>query len=180
MDRYRARALSRYYPAATVKGGSQRLFTAVLVIAFFPAGISLSAEEPNGSRRFQVVSERNAYYGDLHLMTENAVTAYTRGIRIGPNDAYRFARGETVTVDGQPVTRKSAPLDFLAVTDVAENMGLFKTLYDPSSPFSQSEIGKQFLDPATRGKAFSKVFELMFTGRGREAALLGLDPEVVQ
>jgi Protein of unknown function (DUF3604) len=127
-----------------------------------------------------VNAEREAYYGDLHLMSGNAITGYFWGVHATPNDAYRFARGESVTIDGQIVRRKSAPLDFLAVTDIAEDLGLFNTLYDANSPFSQTEIGKEIRDPATRSQAFRKVFDMTYMGRGRERALFGLDPHVVK
>lgn len=125
-------------------------------------------------------SERQAYFGDLHVMSGNAITGYFMGVRVTPDDAYRFARGEFVTIDGQRVGRKSAPLDFLAVTDISEDMGLFNTLYDPDSPLSRTEIGKEIRDPVTRAKAFPKVFDMSYTGRGRGLVSFGLDPQVLK
>ena len=47
------------------------------------------------------------------------------GARLGPKEAYRFARGEEVTSStGQPV-KLSRPLDFLVVADHSDNMGFF-------------------------------------------------------
>ena len=44
------------------------------------------------------------------------------GTRVGPDEAYRFARGETVKAsDGQSV-RLGRPLDFLVVADHARRM----------------------------------------------------------
>ena len=47
------------------------------------------------------------------------------GARLGPEDAYRFAKGEeVVSSTGLPV-RLSRPLDFLVVADHSDNMGFF-------------------------------------------------------
>ncbi|MBV9994776.1 MAG: DUF3604 domain-containing protein [Caulobacteraceae bacterium] len=68
--------------------------------------------------------ERNAYWGDLHLHTELSSDAFVlMGTRVGPEDAYRFASGETIAYLGAPIRRRW-PLDFLAVTDHSEKLGV--------------------------------------------------------
>jgi hypothetical protein len=50
-------------------------------------------------------------WGDTHLHTANSPDAFAFGNRLGPEEAYRFARGETVTsASGQRVqlSRRSA------------------------------------------------------------------------
>jgi len=39
----------------------------------------------------------NVYWGDTHLHTGMSMDAGAFGARLGPKDAYRFARGEEVT-----------------------------------------------------------------------------------
>ncbi len=86
--------------------------------------------------------DREAYFGDIHLHTTNSFDAYAlMGTKTTPEEAYRFARGETIDYLGQPI-RRSEPLDFLAVTDHSENIGVFNQLDDPNSAFSLSELGK--------------------------------------
>jgi hypothetical protein len=64
-------------------------------------------------------------WGDSHLHTSLSMDAGLFGNRLGPRDAYRFARGEeVVSSTGQPV-RLSRPLDWLAVTDHSDGMGFF-------------------------------------------------------
>jgi len=46
------------------------------------------------------------------------------GNLVGPEDAYRFARGETVTSSTGQRARLVRPLDFLVVADHAQNFGL--------------------------------------------------------
>jgi hypothetical protein len=85
---------------------------------------------------------REAYYGDLHLHTSYSLDAYLGvALRVDPDTAYRFARGDVVDYLGHPVRRRE-PLDFLAVTDHAENLGVVNELDDPHSAVSQSDVGK--------------------------------------
>ena len=85
---------------------------------------------------------REAYFGDLHLHTSYSLDAYLAGgSKVGPDEAYRFAKGEVVSYLGQPTQRRQ-PLDFMAVTDHSELMGIADTLEDPNSEFSKSKVGR--------------------------------------
>jgi len=100
--------------------------------------------------------KRNAYFGDLHLHTAYSFDAYLgRGTRVTPDDAYRFARGEPIQVHGQTI-RRTWPLDFLAVTDHGENLGLGAALQDPDSAASRSALGRR-LREALASKAWRKT-----------------------
>jgi len=91
--------------------------------------------------------QRHAYFGELHLHTTMSFDAWSFGTKITPDQAYRFGRGETVMVppeqvniqEGlqatQPVpTKRAWALDFMAVTDHSENMGVINQVDDPSNP----------------------------------------------
>src|SRR5688500_12703621 len=57
------------------------------------------------------------FFGDTHLHTSLSFDAGAAGCRIGPKEAYRFAKGEQIMASsGQPV-KLSRPLDFLVVAD---------------------------------------------------------------
>src|ERR1700733_4211664 len=89
-------------------------------------------------------AERQAYYGDLHLHTSYSFDAYVLfGAQVDPDGAYRFARGESVDYLGG-TAKRNEPLDFLAVTDHSENIGVFNSLDDPNSDLSKSEVGKAY------------------------------------
>ena len=58
-------------------------------------------------------------------------------VKIGPDDAYRFGKGEAIDHVGGRKIKIGRPLDFMAVTEHAEYMGLylqFCLLYTSPSP----------------------------------------------
>lgn len=68
-------------------------------------------------------------FGDTHLHTALSLDAGAAGARLGPREAYRFAKGEEVISNtGQPV-KLSRPLDFLVVADHTDNMRLVTDLF---------------------------------------------------
>ena len=69
-------------------------------------------------------------WGDTHLHTSNSVDAFGFGVRLGPEEALRFARGEEVTSSTGQKARLARPLDFLVITDHAEMIGAIKALAD--------------------------------------------------
>ena len=82
---------------------------------------------------------RQPYFGDLHVHTRYSADAYIFGTRVGPRDAYAFARGATIPiVDEMEAATRSAtidrPLDFMAVTDHAEFFGEVDLCATPGSP----------------------------------------------
>jgi len=85
--------------------------------------------------------DRNAYFGDLHEHTTFSLDAYML-FRTGvtPDEAYRFAKGEPVSALGHTY-RRNEPLDFMAVTDHAEQFGFGIELMDGTSALSRSPVG---------------------------------------
>lgn len=98
---------------------------------------------------------RDAYYGDLHLHTSYSLDAYFAGTDVvDPEKAYRFARGDAVGYLHQSIRRRE-PLDFMAVTDHAEYLGIFTNLDDPKSAVSQSDAGREVNAWIRAGKSTS-------------------------
>jgi hypothetical protein len=62
-------------------------------------------------------------WGDTHLHTANSFDAAAFGNTLGPEPAYRFARGEEVVSSTGQAVRLSRPLDFLVIADHAEGLG---------------------------------------------------------
>jgi len=137
-----------------------------------PGGTYTSATPP---------AQRRAYFGEMHLHTTMSFDAWSFGTRITPDQAYRFGRGETVMVPAEqvniqqhihathPVPAKRAwPLDFMAVTDHSENMGVFNQFDDPGNPLSKTPMAAQFhKDPHS---AFYLVANALAKGGGKPPA----------
>ncbi len=67
---------------------------------------------------------RQVLWGDTHLHSSLSTDAFGFGIRLGPEEAYRFASGETVTSTHGVPARLARPLDFVVLADHAESFGL--------------------------------------------------------
>lgn len=100
----------------------------------------------------------NVYFGDTHLHTELSMDAGAFGNRIGLDEAYKFAKGESVTSSSGLTAKLSRPLDFLVVADHSDGMGLFQALFNKD----------EWIMKYPQGKKWSKLIE---DGRGGEAAI---------
>ncbi|WP_296597219.1 DUF3604 domain-containing protein [Phenylobacterium sp.] len=105
-------------------------------------------------------------FGDLHMHTGWSFDAFTFGTTATPEDAYNFAQGGALAHPAGGVYRLDRPLDFLAVTDHSEFMGVMIRMRDPSSPLSKLAIAKAALDrdPKVSGAAFRAVANAFRTG----------------
>ncbi|MFK5922650.1 MAG: DUF3604 domain-containing protein [Verrucomicrobiota bacterium] len=89
----------------------------------------------------QAEDERHAYFGETHMHTAYSLDAYLGGTRLTPNDSYRYAKGETVMVNGKSVSHKR-PLDFAAVTDHAEYIGEMYSTLNEGAPGHDQQLLK--------------------------------------
>ena len=113
---------------------------------------------------------RNAYFGDLHLHTALSVDAYITNTRTLPEDAYRYAKGEAIDhVSGQKI-QLSEPLDFLAVTDHAEIIGVARAMDDPDDPLSKTPLAADITsgEYSVSHRAFATVVNAAATGTAGE------------
>jgi hypothetical protein len=82
------------------------------------------------------------FFGDTHLHTSYSTDAGMVGCTLGPEDAYRFATGETVVSSTGVPARLHRPLDFLVVSDHAENLGLAPAIAESNPKLLENEWGK--------------------------------------
>ena len=130
-----------------------------LLFAYRP-GIAADSVDPS----IPVNPTRDVYYGDIHLHTSNSIDAAWAGTRTTPRDAYRYAQGYPVTYFGHVVKRK-APLDFLAVTDHAEYMGVAMQILQKDGPFTKTDWPSQmFADDGKPGAGFTKLMRSALRG----------------
>jgi len=69
------------------------------------------------------------YWGDTHVHTNLSADGNLAGnTDVGPEDAYRFARGEEVVSQSGQRAKLGHPLDFVVLSDHAEGLGLLPLL----------------------------------------------------
>lgn len=98
------------------------------------------------------------FFGDTHLHTSFSFDAGAFGARLGPSDAYRFAKGEQVMASSGQPAKLGRPLDFLVVADHSDNMGFFPDLL----------VGKPNIVADAQGRRW---FDMISSGKGADAAI---------
>lgn len=134
------------------------IFSSNLALAQSHAGVAEDALE--SPRHYSPYIERTAadsnlaegvYWGDTHLHTSYSTDAGMMGNTLGPDDAYRFARGEEVIASHGMRVRLIRPLDFLVVADHAENLGLAPFIAESNPELLKSEWGRAVHDMVKSG-----------------------------
>ena len=102
------------------------------------------------------------FFGDTHCHTTYSADAGMVGNSLGPDEAYRFAKGETVISSTGLPARLARPLDFLVIADHAENLGLAPLLAANDETLLATEFGQKLRaaldagDPAGAWKIWSQ------------------------
>ena len=110
------------------------------------------------------------FFGDTHLHTALSPDAGLAGTKLGLDEAYRFARGETVTSNSGQQAALKRPLDFLVVADHSENLGLAQGLEASNPELLKSSLGQQLHDLLKAGKGREAFYLLVqWMAKGSEA-----------
>ena len=96
-------------------------------------------------------------FGDTHLHTAFSADAGLVGATLTPDDAYRFARGEEVVSSTGVPARLARPLDFLVVTDHAENLGLPVAMAERSPVLMATDWGQEIVATTAPGTTESMI-----------------------
>ncbi len=91
------------------------------------------------------------YWGDTHLHTSNSGDAFAYGTRLGPEDAYRFARGEEVEYIPGRSAKLSQPLDFLVIADHAVGLGIGAEIYSGNPDLIKDPTIKRWHEMMKKG-----------------------------
>ncbi|MED5386673.1 MAG: DUF3604 domain-containing protein [Pseudomonadota bacterium] len=116
-------------------------------------------------------TERNAYFGDLHVHTMYSFDAFIFGTTSSPDDAYEFAKGGTLTHPAGFDMSLDTPLDFYGVSDHAFYLGVLRQMADPSTEISKhpAAAGMSTLGGSDdRGSKFGAILAFMRSDRGEE------------
>jgi hypothetical protein len=95
---------------------------------------------PYADRRYPT----RVYWGDQHLHTSFSADAGLVGDRLGPDDAFRFARGEQLRSSTGQLVQLDRPYDWLVVSDHASYLGLPQGLAEANPAILNTPAGKRW------------------------------------
>jgi len=139
-----------------------RVKPAVLMIAVCVGAIGTAAQAGSDEPYSPYANPKHAqrvYFGDLHLHTSYSADAGMIGNTLGPAEAYRFARGEQVTTSSGLPLRLDRPLDFLAVSDHAENLGLPEAIRRSDPELLKTQKGREWHDLVKQGEGYKAFID---------------------
>jgi hypothetical protein len=118
-------------------------------------------------------------WGDTHLHTNLSLDARAFGVILGPEEAYRFARGEEITASHGERVKLSRPLDWLVVTDHSDAMGAMNEIVAGNPDLMREPLLKDWHDRIKAGgdTALAATMEVIETFAGISGEKL---PEILQ
>ena len=123
-----------------------RASTLLLAVALTGLAAAAAADAPYSKPTGEDFA-RNVYWGDLHVHSNLSPDSYTMGnANLGPDSAYRFAKGERVASHVNMDLQLRRPLDFLMVSDHAEFLGVFVKLDNEDEALLGTTLGKRWND----------------------------------
>ncbi|MBW1840911.1 MAG: DUF3604 domain-containing protein [Deltaproteobacteria bacterium] len=90
-------------------------------------------------------------WGDTHLHTSLSLDARAFGATLGPEAAYRFARGEEVTTSHGERVKLSRPLDWLVIADHSDGMGAMNEIIKGNPNLLRDATVKDWHDRIIKG-----------------------------
>jgi hypothetical protein len=120
---------------------------------FVPTQDYLSGAYPGAT--YSPYAERafpsHVYWGDTHLHTGLSPDAGIFGNTTGPDEAYRFARGEQVRSSRGLPLKLSRPLDWLVVTEHSDAMGFATDIRQGAPNILAFDKGREWYDGLQAG-----------------------------
>ncbi len=138
------------------------------------SGTLTTSEASHNSPDYSPFVDRNLpdkiLWGDTHLHTSLSVDAGFFGNKLGPEQAYRFARGEEVTASKGERAKLIRPLDFLVIADHAVYYGLPVQLATSDPILLADPTGKRWhkLYNGTQEEAMQAFYEVLQSGTNGE------------
>jgi len=119
-------------------------------------------------------------WGDEHVHTGWSGDAGMGGATLTPEDAVRFARGEEViSTTGQPV-KLARPLDWIAVTDHSDGMGVIFGIKDGDPQFMSDPTLKKWHDMMAAGQGRAATMELIAAQSNKRLPPAIMDPKFMK
>jgi hypothetical protein len=169
-----------------MRPGSHRVAFAIAVLAFGASRAAVAQEHASEADKDAVKAQTGEYspyvgqhfpnrvfWGDTHLHTSNSADAGFLNDRVGPEEAFRFARGEVVISTGGLRAKLQRPYGFLVVSDHAEYLGLTPALRKGDPLLLENETGRRWHDMMKKSKesAFEAAMECVLSINSRDEKL---------
>ncbi len=166
--------------------------TAVLTLVLLSFGVMVSCKKAEGPQPAQSANQtsneqttppnpdRNAYFGDEHIHTSWSVDAWVMGNRItGPDDALKYAQGQTIKHPLGYDIKIDTPMDFMGVTDHSEYVGVTRMANTPGSALSKLPEAQPLIlkDPNSAADQ-QKVFLYLLSLTSKPPIKAFMSPEV--
>ncbi len=123
-------------------------------------------------------------WGDTHVHTSNSLDARATGTTLGPEEAFRFARGDEVISSHGERLKLSRPLDFLVVSDHSDAMGAMNEIIAGDPDLMRNPTLRDWHDRIIQGgsTALDAAIEVVYAFAGIAGPPIPeevLDPEFV-
>lgn len=107
-------------------------------------------------------------WGDTHLHTNLSLDARAFGVTLGPEDAYRLARGEEIETSHGERIKLSRPLDWLVITDHSDALGAMDEVVKGNPELLKDPKAKDWHDRINKGgdTALAATMEIIETFAG--------------
>ena len=127
-------------------------------------GIKAPGYSPYAGRNFPT----KLLWGDTHLHTKLSLDARAFGVTLGPEEAYRLARGEEIKSSHGERIKLSRPLDWLVVTDHSDAMGTMDEIVKGNPMLMQDPKVKEWHERIKKGgdSALAATMEVIETFAG--------------
>ena len=110
--------------------------------------------------------QRQAFFGDLHVHSSWSLDSYLSFNPVDPEQSYRFARGEEVTLAGGRRLQLEQPLDFAAVTDHAEYLGELSLCRDQKATQFELPLCEDIRNENKERELITRVFKNLLLRNG--------------
>ena len=107
-------------------------------------------------------------WGDTHVHTSNSLDARAVGATLGPEEAFRFARGDEVVSSHGERVRLARPLDFLVVADHSDAMGAMNEIIAGNPDLMRDPTLRDWSERINRGgrEAIEAAVEIVYAFAG--------------
>lgn len=107
-------------------------------------------------------------WGDTHLHTNLSLDARALGVTLGPEEAYRLARGEEITTSHREQINLSRPLDWLVISDHSDAIGAMDEVVKGNPTLLKDPKAKDWHDSINKGgdSALAATMEIIETFAG--------------